>query len=584
MAFDGLSVYTIAHELNNLLADARIDKIHQPERDELIMAIRSKSGNKKLLLSCSSSNPRIHLTAIKKNNPAHPPMFCMLLRKHLAGGKILSVHQIEFDRIIAITIENKNEMGDLCKKRLIIEIMGKHSNIILVDDVNKVIDSVKHITPDISSVRVILPGVLYSLPPHNKLNPMELNNEFNAFEEIKQKSAELHKGIYQTFNGISPQVATEILSRSQLDGSIHCSELTEVQFHQLFTAIKDIMNKLHRGEFDFSIYIVNGKMIDFSSIPLTSFTDYSKKTFDDFSTLLEYYYREKDQYNRLKQKSYDLRKMLHNNIERCYKKKNIQVKQLKDTKNREQFKLYGELITAHIYAIQKGDEHLEAVNYYSEEAETVSIPLNPNFTPSENAQAYYKKYNKAKRTEEATIIQLKQTSEEIDYLESLMTSVEMAENEQDLIDIRRELYNEGYGKKPKEKGRRQQKSNPLKFVTSEGIEGYVGKNNTQNDQLTFKTAASGDLWFHTKDIPGSHVILRSNLGEYTEQSIYEAAIIAAYYSKAKNSSTVPVDYTEKRHVKKPNGSKPGFVIYFQQKTLYVTPEAETVNQLIKSEM
>lgn len=584
MAFDGLTVYTVAQELNNKLIEGRIDKVHQPEKDEILLSIRSKTGNVKLLLSCNASTPRMQLSKVKKNNPEHPPMFCMLLRKHIGGGRIQSIYQLNADRILVLDIASKNEMGDPCQKKLLIEIMGKHSNIILLNEENRILDSIKHITPEVSSVRMILPNQTYTLPPMTKLDPHNLQNAEDIYTELTSKNMEVFKGIYQTFNGLSPLVSQEILYRLKMDGSIHCSTLTKEQVEGIVNEIKTITLELKEGRAKHLIYKEGKKTIDFSCIPLSHLQengDVASTSFEDMSTMLDEFYAAKDLYNRMHQKSYDLRKMLHNNLDRCYKKQSVLQKQLKDTKSRDKFKLYGELITANMYQIQQGDKVLNAINYYSEDSEEVKITLDPQKTPSENAQKYYKRYNKLKRTEEASIEQLEIVKDEITYFESLLTSVELCTSEEDLLAIRHELYEEGYAKRPKQRQNKKFKlQKPTTFKTSDGLIGYIGKNNKQNDNLTFKIAGPNDLWFHTKDIPGSHVILVTNNQEVPEDSIYEAAQIAAFYSKAKQSSTVPVDYTLRRHVKKPNGSKPGFVIYFHQKTLFATPDEAIVNGLL----
>lgn len=583
MAFDGLSVYTIVQELSDLLTDGRIDKVYQPEKDEIQLGIRSKQGNKRLLMTCSSHNTRLHLTDIRKENPAHPPMFCMLLRKHIGGGKILAVRQKGFDRIVEFDIEATNEMGDKCLRHLIVEIMGKHSNIIVCDENYRILDSIRHVSPDMSSVRVVLPGSSYMAPPgSDQLNPLEKQSADVLLSTLQEKKEDIFKALFHSYAGFSPVLSQEILTRAQLDSSLHTEELTLEIAEKILSTKEALLEEAIEKHFAYDIYVDEYKMVDFAPVEMLHYDQYERRSFESFSQLLEVFYSQKDQHNRVKQKSQDLRKLLNTLLERALKKKALQEKQLKNTKNKDKFQLYGELITANIYQVKKGMSSFETVNYYDAEGSMITIPLNVNFTASENAQKYFKRYNKLKRTEIASKEQIELTTKEVDYFESLIAALEIAENEHDLMAIRQELHQEGYIKRIKGKSKlRIKDSKPISFVTSEGIEGMIGKNNNQNDQLTFKKARASDLWFHTKDIPGSHVILFVSGKEYTDQSVEEAAILAAYHSKAKNSSKVPVDYTERRQVKKPNGSKPGFVIYFQQKTLFVTPEEELVNKLIQ---
>lgn len=587
MALDGIVISNIVYEIKQLLLGGRIDKIYQPESDEIILHTRGKGNSYRLLLTSHSTHPRLHFTSHNKKNPETPPMFCMLLRKHLSGGKILDVIQPDFERIVEFHIEALNEMGDLCTKKLIIEIMGRHSNIILTDSENRILDSIIHVSKDKSSVREVLPGRIYVRPPsQDKMNPLSvLNNDFANFLK-GTNGTKLQQSIYKSFSGISPIIASEICYKANLDTSLYLEELTEENKTALSNVMQHLFGLIKNNSFTPQIIFHpdTNEPIEFSSIEMNQFIGYKKQKFDSISQVIELFYAEKDNLSRIKQKSNDIHKIIQNNLERCYKKKDLQIQKLKEVSNREYLRLYGELITANIYTITKGMNSFETINFYEEEQPKVTIPLDPTLTPSENAQKYFKQYNKAKRTHLALIEQLKQTEEEIQYLESLLTATESSTDESDINDIRYELKEQGYLKmrNPK-KSKAQLKSKPLHFYSSDGFDIYVGKNNRQNDDLTLRFASPTDLWFHTKDIPGSHVIIKTQNKEVPHTTIIEAANLAAFYSKAKTSSNVPVDYTQKKHVKKPNGAKPGMVIYDHYNTIYITPDESKIKNLIIKE-
>ncbi|HHW66758.1 MAG: hypothetical protein PWP07_1916 [Epulopiscium sp.] len=587
MALDGIVISNIVYELKKLLLGGRIDKIYQPESDEIVLHTRGKGSSYRLLLTSHSNHPRLHITNHNKKNPESPPMFCMLLRKHLSGGKIVDVIQPDFERIVEFHIESLNEMGDLCIKKLIIEIMGRHSNIILTDSDNRILDSIIHVSKDKSSVREVLPGRIYVRPPsQDKLNPLLVpDNDFGKFLK-GTNGTKLQQAIYKSFSGISPVVASEICYRAHLDPSLYLEELTDENRNALSNVMQHLFSLIKNNSFTPQIILHpnTNEPVDFSSIEMTQFLDYKKQSFDSISEVIELYYAEKDNLSRIKQKSNDIHKIIQNNLERCYKKKDLQLQKLKEVSDREYLRVYGELITANIYAISKGMNSFETINFYEEEQPLVTIPLDPMLTPSENAQLYFKQYNKAKRTHLALIEQLKQTEEEIQYLESLLTATESSTDESDINDIRYELKEQGYIKmrNPKQ-SKNQVKSKPLHFYSSDGFDIYVGKNNRQNDELTLRFASPSDLWFHTKDIPGSHVIIKTQNKEVPHTTILEAANLAAFYSKAKTSSNVPVDYTLKKNVKKPNGAKPGMVIYDHYNTIYITPDKLKIKNLTAKE-
>ena len=587
MALDGFSISNIIYELKNTIMGGRVDKIYQPEKDEIIIQIRNKGNAYKLLLTANASSPRLNFTTIQKENPINAPLFCMVLRKHLSSGKIVGITQPNFERIVNIQVESINELGDYSIKTLVFEIMGKHSNIILIDDKNNILESIKHISFDKSSVREVLPGRTYTLPPsQDKKSPLDTNFEefYNIIKNcIPTKTQQI---IYKSYNGISPILASEICNNGNIDPSKNTEELSDNEIKSLYNSFNNIVTLNNKENFKPQIiYNENETVLDFTVFDFNIFNHLDKKYFSSISELLEFFYKSKDLTYRLNQKSQDLKRLISQNIERCAKKKEIQQKTLKDIENRETLKLYGELIRANIYAIKKGMTKVILNNFYSENFEEIEIRLDPNLTPAENAQKYFKKYNKEKRTFIALQDQIKQNDEELLYLESVLSSVNACTDEYDIKEIRTELAEQGFLKRQKNNKNNKQKNNkkakPLHYISTDGFHIYVGKNNTQNDELTLRFAKPLDMWFHTKDIAGSHVIVVSEGKEIPNSTLNEAANLAAYYSKASNSSLVPVDYTPKKFVKKPNGAKPGMVIYETNKTAYITPNEKLIENLEK---
>lgn len=587
MALDGITISGIITELKENILGGRIDKVYQPESDEVILQIRCFGKTKKLLLTANASNPRIHFSEISKENPATPPLFCMVLRKHLASGKIIRITQPNFERIINITVESINELGDYSEKTLIIEIMGRHSNIILIDENETILDCAKHISFDKSSVRQVLPGKKYTLPPNqDKKNPLELKEDIFKNDLQSSKPTKVQEFIYKSYSGISPIMASEICFRANIDPSCNTEILKEEEILNLYNSFKTIIKNLNENNFcPQVIFEDNKKIIDFSVIELTQFLNKEKLNFETISKLLEYFYKERDLIYRTSQKTQDLKKIVTQNIERCIKKKEVYQKTLKEIANRDNLKLYGELITSNIYSISKGMTTVKLNNFYSENYEEIEIPLDANLTPAENAQKYFKKYNKEKRTFSALQIQIKQNEEQLEYLENVLNSLKTCFTEQDIKDVREELAEEGIIKKIRQnkKDKSNKKSKPLHFISSDNFHIYVGKNNKQNDELTLKFAKSQDIWLHTKNIAGSHVIIVTDGREVSETALEEASNLAAFYSKASTSSLVPVDYTLRKNIKKPNGAKLGMVIYETNKTIYVTPSEEKINKLTKVE-
>ena len=581
MAFDTLCVKKIVEELNSTIIGGRIDKVHQPEKDELMIGIRTFEGGFKLVLSASANNARVHFSDVSKENPKTPPMFCMLLRKHLASGKIVKVSQPDFERIIEIDVESYNDLGDLTTKHLICEIMGRNSNIILCDENYRIIDSAKHIDFSVSSVRQILPGLTYQTPPmQEKIPVLEVEKLKSLKLDFSQSASTPDKAIMQAVSGISPCVAREIVFSAIGTNSLVTGELSESYKKQIETKTSEFFQNIKFAPC--IIFDPSGKPLDFSAVGVNYFgKNYPVKYFDTMNEVVANFYFERDKKERMHQKSADLLKLLNSNLERLTKKLVIQEKTLKDAENKEKYKIFGDLLTANLYRIEIGAPSVTVENYYEPDCPQIEIELSPQLSPSKNAQRYYKLFTKLKNAEIEMEKQRIATLSDIDYLESTLCSLENAETENDLNLIRSELSEEGYIKKIKS-GKREQKreSKPMHFISSDGFDIYVGKNNTQNDFLTLKFANSQDIWFHTKQIHGSHTVIKLGIDkEVPKTTMLEAAKLAAYYSKARESAQVPVDYTQIKNVKKPAGAKPGMVIYDNYNTVYVTPgnmeQAET---------
>ncbi|OEF99094.1 hypothetical protein BHF71_02615 [Vulcanibacillus modesticaldus] len=565
MAFDGFVIRALVHELSEKLLHTKIHKIYQPHQTDLLFILRGYGTNHSLLISANPTYPRMHLTKRNFVNPTEPPMFCMLLRKHLEGGIIEKIYQIDNERIIYIDVKVRDELGDFHQKRLIVEIMGRHSNIILINpDNNLILDGINHVTAAVSSYRQVLPGKEYIAPPkQNKLNPLTLEQE-QFFSLIKLNEGKIDKQFVNNFTGMSPTIAKEILYRAGLPTK-----------ENLWNAFYDWMEKTNNHNYNPAI-VVSKEKTDFSIFPLNHLSG-ETTSFESINECIEEFYDKKAERNAIRQKTLDLMRFLVTEKQKSEKKIEYLYQDLKEADQAEKFKLYGELITAHLYQIKRGDKEAHVVNYYDENQKMITIPLNPFKTPSENAQHFFKKYNKLKNSREYIETQLTKTKEEIAYLETIITQLENA-SIQDIEDIREELVEQGYLKERKRKKHKKRNVPEIeKFISSEGYTIYVGKNNRQNEYLTHKLASALDTWLHTKDIPGSHVVIKSK--EFGEATLNEAAIIAAYYSKAKNSSNVPVDYTLIKYVKKPSGAKPGFVIYEKQKTLFVTPDETLIDNL-----
>ena len=570
MAFDGVTIASIIKELNDTLPGGRIYKIAQPENDELLLTVKVNGGQKRLFISAGASLPLIYLTASNKPSPLTAPSFCMLLRKHLQNARIIGITQPGLERIVQIEMEHLNELGDLCRKKLIVEIMGKHSNIIFTNEENMIIDSIKHISGMVSSVREVLPGRPYFIPEtQEKEDPLTVGRE--AFmNKIHSKTMPVHKALYGTYTGISPVLSQEICYRAGLDGDYSTASLGEEHLNRLADAFFSVMDQVKNGNFQPNIIYENNVPTEFAALAFTMYGDCKRHDFDSVSVLLEQYYAQRNAVTRIRQKSVDLRRIVQTALERNTKKYELQLRQMKDTEKREKYRVYGELLNTYGYSAEPGAKSLTALNYYTDEE--IIIPLDPTLTPSENAKKYFEKYNKLKRTNEALSALTLEVKAEITHLESVSASLDIALAEEDLVQIKEELTESGYIRRKGGTKKAKVTSRPFHYVSSDGYHIYIGKNNYQNEELTFKFASGNDWWFHAKGMPGSHVIVKSEGKELPDRTFEEAAKLAAYYSKAKDQENAEIDYTEKKNVKKPNGGKPGFVIYHTNYSMTIEPD------------
>ena len=579
MAFDGIVISNVVSDLKKKLIDGRIYKIYQPEKDELNIVIKNNRDSYRLLLSADASLPLIYLMQLSKENPMTAPNFCMLLRKHINNGRIVDICQPNFERIVEITIEHLNELGDLCRKKLIIEIMGKHSNIIFADESGMIIDSIKHISHMVSSVREVLPGRQYAYPPSgDKISPFLVDREY--FDSvIMTKPCNVTKALYTSIVGFSPLAAGELAYRAGIDGAVSVDAVDGVSrdnlYQSLVCLIEDIKNERYTPLIVFDGYTP----IEFSSVKLTMYQDKELRFKEDISSVLDEYFYKRSAVTRIRQKSADLRKIVATAIERTSKKYDLQIKQLDDTKDREKYRVYGELINTYGYRVKQGEKSFQALNYYTNEE--ITIPLDPVIPVMDNAKKYFERYNKQKRTYEALSKLTVETAEELLHLKSIQTFLDMSIDENSLSQVKEELIMCGYikGKYGKKGERKKLRDKPLHYISSDGYHMYVGKNNLQNDELTFKFANGGDLWFHAKKMPGSHVIVKRMGDEELPDSTYEeAGRLAAYYSSGRTNPKVEIDYTERRNLKKPAAAKPGFAIYHTNYSMVAEPDIRDIKE------
>ena len=574
MAFDGVMMHYVKKEIKSVALDARVSQIHQPNRDELVIALRTKNGNKKLLVSSRANSPRICFTEHSIENPATPPMLCMLLRKRLGGAKLVDVRQIELERIMFLDFIATNELGDKVKLTLCVEIMGKYSNIILIDENDNIVDALKRVDFTMSTQRLVLPNIKYELPPkQDKLCILECSGRDIVEKAINTPSEmRLSKALLSAMQGVSPIITRELEYMVGVDSN---RELTVIDKLKLIEKVDKLKEYIVSGEKSPTMMIKpEGKPFDISFMDIMQYGEMaSKKRFLDFSTLLDSFYYERDKAERMKVKGQDLLRLCSNIQDKLCRKIAVQEKELKDSLNRDKLRKKGDLLQANMYKMVRGQSFIDVEDYYDNN-KIVRIKLSPTLNPSQNVQKYYKDYRRAKTREEMLTVQIAKAKAELQYISAVQESLGRAESERELTEIRQELVDEGYLKNRNPKGRNKALKllPPKEYTSSDGFTIYVGRNNKQNDKLTLKTARNYDMWLHTKDIPGSHVIIVSDNREITDTAILEAASLAAYNSKAKESDNVPVDYTIVKNVSKPSGAKPGMVIYVNNKTVYVTPK------------
>ena len=590
MALDGALLRQIKHELEGCLIGSRVDKIHQFSREEMVFVLRLRepaadgARSAKLYLSAGADSPRLHLTSSSFENPKSPPMFCMLMRKHLGSAKLLEIRQVGLDRILHLIFETRNEMGDLIELTVAIEIMGRHSNIILIDENGRVIDSIKRIDDTMSSVRPILPGVRYTLPPaQDKLDLITSTPEQIEQRLVEGKDTPLSKALLAAVQGVSPIVCREVANYVFVGDDRVISEMTPDHFDRLrfFLSRLISMARDYTGT-PTSVIDSRKKPMDFSFLDIHQYGgSMFTRTYDSYSQLLDDFYTQRDNIQRMRHRSSDLLKVLANTADRIARKLSLQQKELEDCSDRETWKIYGDLISANLYSIQKGDRTARLINFYDEAQGEVIIPLDPRKTPAQNAQKYYGEYRKADTAEKKLRELIEEGQQEAVYIDSVFDALTRAQTNDELTAIRTELAEQGYLRKKGSAGKKgkEPKLAPKRYRSDDGFTILVGRNNVQNDQLTLKDARGRDYWFHTKNIPGSHTIVISDGQEVPDSTLHQAAILAAVNSKAAESSQVPVDYTLIKNVKKPRSAKPGMVIYVSYQTAYVTPDLELEKRL-----
>ena len=573
MALDGIFLNQIKKELDFLIG-GRIDKIAQPSREEIIISFRTHGGNAKLMLSASASSARVHITKENVENPKVPPMFCMLLRKHFGNGKLLRIRQDGLERILYFDFEAMNELGDMVIVTLAAEIMGRCSNIVVINSEGKIIDSIKRVDEEMSRERMVLPGMTYTLPPRSS----RLDFRTASPDEITAALALLPDGdtaksLVKIFEGLSPVIAREWIFYAAKGQSILKSELSQDALDRLFFIIKKTADDLENGR---NIYTVikekDGLLKDFAFMQINQYGALMvTKQLDTACEVLDYFYAERDRISRMKQRSQDLYKLLLNTTDRVARRTEAQRQELKLSENREEYKLKGDLISANMYRIEKGMNSVTVENFYDPDLKDITIALDVRLTPAQNMQKYYAEYRKADTAEKILTAQIKQGEEELLYIDSVFDALTRTNSEDEVNELRLELSEQGYLKAVRLKGKPPKSRPPLEFTSPDGYTILIGRNNVQNDKLTTKLADKTDIWLHTKNITGSHVIIRTNGTVPPDETIIYAARLAAFHSKAKNSSQVPVDYVNVKFVKKPAGSKPGMVIFTNNRTLYVTP-------------
>lgn len=581
MALDGVFLRLIKNQLEPLIG-GRVDKIHQPSREEILLTIRTREGTFRLLFNTGAGNARVHVTTAEIENPKTPPMFCMLMRKHLSSGKLMDIRQDGFERILYFDFDSANEMGDICRFTLAIEIMGRHSNLILINSENKIVDSIKRVGQDMSSVRMILPGMTYTLPPKEQRFSLIDNESSEICNGVKDyPKYTLPKALMKVIEGISPVFAREAEFYTAKGEELVVENMTDEHFDRLNFFIKKTASDLKSGENKYTVLRTkDGLLKDFCFCDISQYGNLMiTKQFESPCEVLDYFYSQRDSVARMKQKAQDLFKILMNTIDRISRRTANQRQELKECAEREKLKKCGDLIMSNLYRIEKGQGSVEVEDFYEPDCPIIKIKLDKRLNPSQNAQKYYREYRKLDTAEKKLTGLIKEGEEELLYIDSVFDSLTRATTEGEVAELRTELAEQGYVKLSRIKGKPPKAMPPMKFISSNGYEILVGRNNKQNDKLTCKTADKTDIWLHTKELTGSHTIIRCNGENPPESTILEAAIIAAYHSKGRNSSQVPVDFTLIKNVKKPTGAKPGMVIFTSNQTLYVTPDEELVEKL-----
>ena len=576
MAFDGIVISNLSYELNTQLVGGRISKISMPEENELIFTVKNNAKTYRLLVSASASLPLVYLTDVNKPAPKVAPAFLMLLRKYIGTAKITDIFQMDLERILCFELEHLNELGDISHKRMYVEIMGKHSNIIFTDENNKIIDSIKRISANMSSLREVLPGREYFLPDELKKKDL-LNTELEEFIDIlKSKEYALSKSIYMNFAGISPLIAEEIVLRASFSSQAPSTSLSKLEYTHLFHTIKNLLDDISSHNFSPNIVYRKEEALEFSSVELFSYNseEYKKESYDSVSKMLYDFYSSREAFVLNRQKSSDLRRIVNTALERATKKFDLQEKQLQDADKKDIYRVYGDLLNTYGYSLKGGESSFTTENFYDNNKE-ITIPLDKNKSAKENAKKYYDKYAKLSRTTKALSEEILNTKNDIEHLLSIQTALDVSSDDESLSQIRQELVDFGYIKKHSSGKQKKSTSHPYHYISTDGYDIYVGKNNYQNEELTFKVATGNDWWFHAKGIPGSHVILKANNEEDLPDRAYEeAAALAAFYSKAKDSEKVEVDYIQKKNIKKVAGAAPGFVIYHSNWSMVATPKAD----------
>lgn len=599
MAFDGTAVACLRQELEGALQGGYISKIIQPENDEILLSVKNGRQLHRLLLSASASLPLAYLTDTNRQAPMQAPNFCMLLRKYIGGGKIVSVRQPGLERVLDLSVEHRDELGDLQTLHLILEIMGKHSNLILTDDSDRIIDAIKHVSFHVSSVREVLPGRTYFIPEtRNKQDPLTALRE-DFLREVCRKPSPAARAAAASFVGFSTIIAEELCFRAGVDGGKSADSLDQAEQDRLYRAFEALCGNIRSGRFRPTIYYRGSEPVDFSAVPLTLYEQPSsgiiaalperKENPDELadevpynasgiSEIIRKYYSEKEQVTRIRQKSADLRRVAASALERCSRTLSLQEKQLKDTEKKDKYRIYGELLNTYGYSLEPGADRLDAVNYYT--GEPVTVPLDPQLSAAENAKKYFDRYGKLKRTAEALQDRIMESRQDVLQLRSIAEALEIARSEADLTQIRQELSDYGYihSRPAAGKKKKQAASRPLHYISSDGFDIYVGKNNYQNDEVSFRIASGNDWWFHANDIPGSHVIVRGSGAELPDRTFNEAGRLAAYYSSARTAPKVEIDYTLRKNLRRPTGGRPGFVVYYTNYSMMAEPDITGIQE------